>query len=101
MTEELELDFTRVLPPPPAHFFGRDDFVNDIISVIGEGRRLATPSSPNFVILGPGGMGKTSIALTVLHTPAIDDLFEDRKLFIGCDAISNATQLVTAVADSL
>ncbi|KAJ7896210.1 hypothetical protein B0H13DRAFT_1549769, partial [Mycena leptocephala] len=40
-------------------------------------------------ILGTGGMGKTSLARAILHNPEISARYEEHRLFIRCDGISN------------
>ncbi|VDB87000.1 unnamed protein product [Peniophora sp. CBMAI 1063] len=52
-------------------------------------------------ILGPGGIGKTSIALAILHDPHVKDLYGDRRCFMSCEATTTADAVVRALADAL
>ncbi|KAJ7452943.1 P-loop containing nucleoside triphosphate hydrolase protein, partial [Mycena latifolia] len=82
-------DSFSLLPASPKIFCGRDPELNDLInSLLMDSARVA--------ILGPGGMGKTTLALAALHHAAMMDKYNLRH-FISCESAATAGDLLLII----
>jgi tetratricopeptide (TPR) repeat protein len=77
------------MPLKPEIFHGRDDFVEDIAQL------LLDEETSRICILGPGGMGKTSVSLAVVELPLIQERFPGKNcVWVPCIEATSATLLL-------
>ena len=80
------------LPVPLTETFGREDDVPEVIEALAESTRLVT-------LTGPGGIGKTRLALEVAHQVA--DAYPDGVHFIPLASIVDAERALRTVSERL
>src|SRR5229473_3192439 len=81
----------RKLPPRLARMVGRDEAVRAVSEQLTIGRFVS--------IVGPGGIGKTTVAISVAH--ALLNGFSGAVSFIDLSALTNPQLVPTAVASAL
>jgi tetratricopeptide (TPR) repeat protein len=82
------------LPPAP-RCFGRADQVEDLVATL-----CAHPPPPT-PILGPPGVGKTTITLTALHDHRVVEKYGARRYFVRCDGAKSRDALVGEIITAL
>jgi hypothetical protein len=77
------------IPLKPEIFHGRDGLVEEI------GQLLMQEETSRICILGPGGMGKTSVSLAVVELPFVGDRFPlGNRVWLPCIEATSATRLL-------
>jgi len=79
------------LPAPPERVVGRARTVSTLVSQFASRRFIS--------IVGPGGIGKTTVAIAVAHAMAVD--FAGAVFFVDLGALTNGDVVATAVASAL
>ena len=84
------------MPLKPEIFHGRDDLVEGIAQL------LLHEETSRVCILGPGGMGKTSVSLAVAELPLIKERFPGGKVvWVPCIEATSATLLLDILSIQL
>ncbi|KAJ6618137.1 hypothetical protein B0H10DRAFT_1947756 [Mycena sp. CBHHK59/15] len=82
-----------MLPPSPQIFYGRESELQDIVNILKQ-------ESARIAILGPGGMGKTSLATAALHHPDVEAKYSYRY-FISCHSTATCGDLASSIASHI
>ncbi|KAF9065645.1 hypothetical protein BDP27DRAFT_45443 [Rhodocollybia butyracea] len=87
-----------VIPVAPDIFFGRDAIVNGFAHTLVSQKT----SMARICLLGPGGMGKTSIARAVLNDQSVIKYFgEENRVWVPCVKATSVSLLKDTLYDSL
>ncbi|KAJ6540184.1 hypothetical protein DFH09DRAFT_1368578 [Mycena vulgaris] len=75
------------LPPSPSIFYGRSVEIDHVVDLV------LNHAPARVAIVGSGGIGKTSIALSSIHHPAVEKYFLNHRFFLSCEAVITADGL--------
>ncbi|KAH8814575.1 hypothetical protein DL96DRAFT_1820747 [Flagelloscypha sp. PMI_526] len=84
----------QALPASPKVVIGRDSVIESAVQSI-----VLSPE-PRIAVLGPGGVGKTTVTTAVLHDPRVTAAFLTRY-FISCERATTTDLLLIQIADTL
>ncbi|KAG0708351.1 P-loop containing nucleoside triphosphate hydrolase protein, partial [Suillus ampliporus] len=70
-------------PSRPTMFYGRDDLVAELTDLVVHDEHIA--------LIGPGGMGKSSLAKAILNEKLFREKFSDRRYFVTYDGLDPST----------
>jgi Cdc6-like AAA superfamily ATPase len=82
-----------MLPSKPKIFYGRESELASILKTLDQ-------ECARITILGPGGMGKTSLARAVLHHAEVTAKFEHR-FFVPCDSATTSIEIAALIGDHI
>ncbi|KAJ6543953.1 hypothetical protein B0H19DRAFT_1169124 [Mycena capillaripes] len=83
------------LPPMPQIFNGRDNELSELVQMFTQ------PHQAHAVLMGQGGAGKSSLALTLMHQPEIKQNFRHRRFLVKCNSAKGSLDLLSRIASAL
>ncbi len=84
---------TTFLPAAP-RCFGRDEEITDLVANLLAEKPLPAP------ILGPPGIGKSTLTLAAMHDPRVSNRYGERRWFIRCDGLRSRSELAAGIAQA-
>ncbi|KAF7978275.1 hypothetical protein HWV62_1118 [Athelia sp. TMB] len=82
-------------PVPSELFYGRKELVSELANL------FRSNEQQKIAILGAGGLGKTTLALHLLHDPLLVEMYGTRRFFVGCDGVTSANTLALQILQIL
>jgi hypothetical protein len=82
-----------LLPACPKIFHGREFELEGLVDTLLE-------DTARVAILGPGGMGKTTLAMAALHHPEVANKYQTRY-FISCESAHTRDSLIAIIGSHL
>ena len=85
------------MPSKPAIFFGRDGLVKKVSMMLS-----SSETALHICLLGPGGMGKTSLSLAIVSLDLIQAKFQEgHRVWVPCLEATSATLFLQVLYTSL
>ncbi|KAJ7095551.1 P-loop containing nucleoside triphosphate hydrolase protein, partial [Mycena epipterygia] len=82
-----------MLPPPPQIFHGRESELQDVVGLLKQ-------DSAWIAILGPGGIGKTSLARAIIHHSDVTAQYSS-CYFVPCHSALTCSDLILTIASQI
>ncbi|KAG8922998.1 hypothetical protein FRC02_011485, partial [Tulasnella sp. 418] len=83
-----------VMPAEPK-IFGRQEYIEKAVTLLRSG------VTARLVILGPGGMGKTSVALKIIYDGRVKQLYGEYRCWVPCEQATSILLFIELLAKSL
>ncbi|KAJ7574776.1 P-loop containing nucleoside triphosphate hydrolase protein, partial [Mycena floridula] len=90
----MDVMFQEARPPEPMLCIGREDEHAFILDLLWKN------TASRFAILGPGGIGKTTLAQSILNHPEVIAWFS-KQLFVSCETLDTVSAILNALANVL
>ena len=85
------------MPPKPAMFFGRDGLVKKVSAMLS-----SSETASHICLLGPGGMGKTSLSLAIVGEDLVQAKFQEgHRVWVPCLEATSASLFLQVLYTSL
>jgi len=85
------------MPLKPTIFYGRDDLVEKTSKLLS-----SSETAVHMCLLGPGGMGKTSVALAIIESPLVQAKFQEfYRVWVPCIEATSASLFLQVLCTSL
>ncbi|KAF7978280.1 hypothetical protein HWV62_1128 [Athelia sp. TMB] len=82
-------------PSPTEIFYGREKLVLELANL------FKSNAKQRIAILGAGGLGKTTLALHLLHDAFLIEMYGKHRFFVGCDGVTSAITLALQILQIL